>query len=110
MKHLCRHSESQFFNTAVIQPVFDHFNYLISDVCHCPLLAHVLPQQTIEVLFGAAFPTGKGPGQVPRVSNAWSMGMTTPLFAVAVSLRIDPGLEVIECLDDGRAYQIGYLI
>lgn len=49
MKHLCGRLESQSFTGSVIQPVFDHANFLVDDICHRPVLGHILPQQSVAL-------------------------------------------------------------
>jgi hypothetical protein len=99
MKNLCGRIESQSLTGAVIQSAFDHSNFLVSDVCHRPLLGHILPQQSVEVLIGAVLPTGKGPRKVPRAAQGLvNLGMTTELFAILkVSALIEkPGAEKLQ--------------
>ena len=111
MKHLCRRSKSQSFAGAVIQPIFDHLNFLIRYVCHLALLGHVLPQQAIEVLVGATLPTGKGPGKVARAAQRRiNLGMPAKLFAVVVGQGLDPGFKGCECIDDRRAHQVSSFV
>ena len=64
MKHLCRRFESQSFARRVIQAVLDHFNFLVVDIFHQALLGHILAQQPVEVLVGAALPARKRSGKV----------------------------------------------
>ena len=111
MKHLCRRSEPQSFAGTVIQSVFDHFNFLVSNACHLALLGHILPQQAIEVLVGATLPTGKGPGKVARAAQRRiNLGMPAKLFAVVVGQGLDPGFKGCECIDDRRAHQVSSFI
>ena len=111
MKHLCRRSKSQSFAGAVIQPIFDHLNFLIRYVCHLALLGHVLPQQTIEVLVGASLPTGKGPGKVARAAQRFiNPGVPAKFFAVVIGQGLDPSLQRFERFDDGRANQISCFV
>ena len=94
MKHLCRRSKPQSFAGTVIQSVFDHFNFLVSNARHLALLGHILPQQAIEVLVGATLPTGKGLGEVARaVQRLINLGMPAKLFAVLVCHGIDLGFK-----------------
>ena len=99
MKHLCRRSESQSFAGAIIQSVFDHFNFLVVDVFHRTFLRHILAQQTIEVLVRPTLPTGKRSGKVARAIQRFvNQRMSAELFAVVVDQRLDPGLEGREAL------------
>ena len=100
MKHLCRRSEPQSFAGTVIQSVFDHFNFLVSNACHLALLGHILPQQAIEVLVGATLPTGKGLGKVARAAQRYiNPGVPAEFFAVVVGQGLDPGFKGLERLD-----------
>ena len=38
MKYLCGRFKPQLFAGAVIQPIFDHFNFLVIDVFHLSLI------------------------------------------------------------------------
>ena len=111
MKHLCRRPESQSFAGAVIQPVFDHLNFLVRNVCHVSLLWHVLPQQAIEVLVGATLPTGKGSGKVARATQCFiNLGVPAKFFAVVIGQCLDPSLQRVERFDDRRAHQVRRLV
>ena len=111
MKHLGRCPKSQSFAGAIIQSVFDHFNFLVVDVFHRTFLRHILAQQTIEVLVTAAFPARKRPGKVARTPQRFiNQCMSAELFAVVVGQRLDPGLEGRECLDDRLTYQVRRLV
>ena len=111
MKHLCRRSESQSLSSSVIQSVFDHVNFLVSNACHLALLGHLVPQQAMEVLVGATLPTGKGPGKVARAAQRLiNLGMPAKLFAVVVVQGLDPGFKGCECIDDRRAHQVSSFV
>ena len=111
MKHLCRRSESQSFSGTVIQSVFDHLNFLVSNACHLALLGHILPKQAIEVLIGATLPTGKGPGKVAGAAQRLiNVGVPAKFFAVVISQGLDPGLKRLERFDDRRSHQVRRLV
>lgn len=111
IKHLCRCLESQPFTGAVIQPVFDHFNFLVSDIRHRAFLGHILPQQPVEVLVGATLPACKGPSEVARATQRLVYpGVAAKLFAVVIGQGFDPGLEGLERADDRGAYQVRGLV
>ena len=97
MKHHCRPSEPQSFTGTVIQSVFDHFNFLVSNACNLELLGHILPQQAIEVFVGARLPAGRVARAAQRLIN---FGMPAKLFAVVVGQRLDPGFKWCGCIDD----------
>ena len=111
MKHLCRRPKSQSFAGAIIQSVFDHFNFLVVDVFHRTLLRHILAQQTIEVLVTTSLPARKGPGKVARTLQRFiNQCMSAELFAVVIGQRLDPGLKGCERLDDRVAYQVSCFV
>ena len=111
MKHLCRRPKSQSFARAIIQSVFDHFNFLVVYVFHRTLLRHILAQQTIEVLVRPTLPTGKRSGKVARTIQRFvNQRMSAELFVVVVGQRLDPGLEGRERLDDRLTYQVSRLV
>jgi hypothetical protein len=85
MKDLCGCFKSHSFTEAVIQSVFEHFDFLVVDIFHWSLLWHILVQQTIGVLVTTSLPVRKGPGKVARALERFiNQPMSAELFAVVV--------------------------
>jgi hypothetical protein len=83
MKHLCGRFESQPLTGAVIQPVFDHFNFLDFYVLHRAFLGHILAQQAVEVFIATTLPTRKGSSKVAcAIKRRVNQCMPTEFFAV----------------------------
>ena len=107
MKYLCGRFKPQSFAGAVIQAVFDHFNFPVVDVFHRALLWRILSQQAIEVLVRPTLPTGKRSGKVARALQRFINQRTSAeLFSVVVGQRLDYGSEGCERFDDRLAYQV----
>ena len=83
MIHLGRHLKFQSFASVIVQPVSDHFNFLILDIFYRELLRHILPQQTIEALIIATIPVRKAPRKVPQaLARLINQTMPAGFFAV----------------------------
>lgn len=111
IEDLCGCFESQSFSGAVIQPVFDHCNFLLINRIHRSLFSHILTQQTVEVLVGASLPTRIRPSKLARALQCLvDLEVRGKLFAVVVGERFDPTCKGLESFHNGFPDQLGGLV
>lgn len=82
MKHLSERPESQLFAAAAVQPVFDHFNFLVRNALHRSTLGHLLAQQSIKIFVNPDAAKAYGKIQVAAVLVQvirWAARIRAPL-------------------------------
>ena len=106
MKHHYECFESQPPTGVVIQPFFDHFNFLVFVVLHRALLEHILAQQTVEVLIATTLPIRKGSSkEACDIQIRVNQCIPKEFFAIIVCQYLDSYLEGCQCFTDRPAYQ-----